>query len=150
MPEAKSKVKRPLATKTGKAGSEMVKAEKAKTGKVSGKSKAAEKVSGKREPAKLKALKELPDRSGQNSTVLSSKLSYEGPLFKVFTEQVREPGGKESRRDIIRHNGSVVILAVDASKSRKDPLIIMEQQYRHAAGQYLVELPAGKLEAGAD
>jgi ADP-ribose pyrophosphatase len=150
MPEAKSKVKRPLATKTGKAGSEMVKAEKAKTGKVSGKSKAAEKVSGKREPAKLKALKELPDRSGQNSTVLSSKLSYEGPLFKVFTEQVREPGGKESRRDIIRHNGSVVILAVDASKSRKDPLIIMEQQYRHAAGQYLVELPAGKLEAGED
>lgn len=99
---------------------------------------------------KIKVLKELPDRSQEKSSVVSSRLSYEGPLFKVFTEQVREPNGKESRRDVIRHNGSVVILAVDSSKSKKDPLIILEQQYRHAAGQYLVELPAGKLEAGED
>jgi len=115
------------------------------------------KISGKKEPKSVaKASKKrvleasLPDRSSQKATVLSSGLSYEGPLFKVFTEQVREPGGKEARRDIIRHNGSVVILAADTSKSRKDPLIIMEQQYRHAAGQYLIELPAGKLEAGED
>ena len=99
---------------------------------------------------KLAVAKELPDRTGQKATVLSSKLSYQGPLFKVFTEQVREPGGKESRRDVIRHNGSIVILAVDSSKDKKDPRIIMEQQYRHAAGQYLVELPAGKLEPGED
>lgn len=99
---------------------------------------------------KLAVAKELPDRSGEKATVLSSKLSYQGPLFKVFTEQVREPSGTESRRDVIRHNGSIVILAVDASKDKKDPRIIMEQQYRHAAGQYLVELPAGKLEAGED
>ena len=99
---------------------------------------------------KLAVAKELPDRTGQKADVLSSKLSYEGPLFKVFTEQVREPAGTESRRDVIRHNGSIVILAVDSSKDKKDPRIIMEQQYRHAAGQYLVELPAGKLEAGED
>ena len=99
---------------------------------------------------KLVVAKELPDRSAEKAKVLSSKLSYEGPLFKVFTDQVREPGGTESRRDVIRHNGSVVILAVDASKNKKDPRIIMEQQYRHAAGHYLVELPAGKLEAGED
>ena len=99
---------------------------------------------------KLAVAKELPDRSREKATVLSSKLSYQGPLFKVFTEQVREPSGTESRRDVIRHNGSIVILAVDASKDKKDPRIIMEQQYRHAAGQYLVELPAGKLEPGED
>ena len=97
-----------------------------------------------------KTKSELPDRSGQKSRVLSSKRSYAGPLFNVFTEQVVEPSGKEVRRDVIRHNGSVVILAVDSSKSRKNPLIILEQQYRHAAGQYLVELPAGKLEPGED
>jgi ADP-ribose pyrophosphatase len=97
-----------------------------------------------------KAAKKLPDRSGEKGRVVSSRLSYEGPLFKVFTEQVHEPGGKDSRRDIIRHNGSVVILAVDSSKHKKDPLIIVEQQYRHAAGRYLIELPAGKLEAGED
>ena len=99
---------------------------------------------------KLAVAKELPDRQGQKSEVLLSRLSYEGPLFKVFTEQVREPSGHESRRDVIRHNGSIVILAVDSSKDKKDPRIILEQQYRHAAGQYLVELPAGKLEPGED
>ncbi len=82
--------------------------------------------------------------------VLSSEVAYEGPLFKVLKEQVREPNGHVGNRDIIRHNGSVVILAVDASgkKGKKDPLLIMERQYRHAAGQYLWELPAGKIEPG--
>src|ERR1035438_1870197 len=50
----------------------------------------------------------------------------------------------------ICHNGSVVILAIDTSKSKKDPWIVIERQYRHAANQFLWELPAGKLEAGAD
>jgi ADP-ribose pyrophosphatase len=98
----------------------------------------------------LEVKKELPNRAGQKAKVISSKKSYAGPLFNVFTEQVEEPGGKPVRRDIIRHNGSIVILAIDSSKSKKDPLIILEQQYRHAAGQYLVELPAGKLETGED
>jgi ADP-ribose pyrophosphatase len=51
---------------------------------------------------------------------------------------------------VIRHNGSVVILAIDSSKSRKNPWIVIERQYRHAANQYLWELPAGKLEPGED
>ncbi len=84
--------------------------------------------------------------------VLHSKQVYEGPLFTVFKEEVREPNGHVSKRDVIRHNGSVVVLAVDESgkKGRKDPLIIMERQYRHAAGQYLWELPAGKIEPGEE
>jgi ADP-ribose pyrophosphatase len=39
-----------------------------------------------------------------------------------------------------------VILAVDESKNPKDPEIILEKQYRHAAGQFLFELPAGRVE----
>lgn len=105
---------------------------------------------GLREVAGLKVQKTLPVRSADNARVLSSKVSYTGPLFRVLTEEVSEPDGKQTTRDIIRHNGSVVVLAVDSSKSRKDPLVIMEQQYRHAAGQYLIELPAGKLEPGED
>ena len=89
-------------------------------------------------------------RSARDAKVLSSKVSYQGPLFRVLTEEVSEPDGKQTTRDIIRHNGSIVILAVDTSKGRKDPRVIMEQQYRHAAGQYLIELPAGKLEPGED
>ncbi|MDI3254008.1 MAG: NUDIX hydrolase [Bacillota bacterium] len=79
--------------------------------------------------------------------VLSSRTAFEGPLFRVEIDEVREPGNRISRRDVIRHNGSVVILAVDDSRKR-DPLIVMERQYRHAAGQYMWEIPAGKIEEG--
>ena len=53
-------------------------------------------------------------------------------------------------RDVVRHNGSVVILAIDDTKSKRDPMIVMERQYRHAAKEFLLEVPAGKLEAGED
>ncbi len=81
--------------------------------------------------------------------VISSKLSYEGPLFRVYTDEIVE-NGREVTRDVVRHNGSIVILAVDDTKSKRDPLIVMERQYRHAAKEYLLEVPAGKMEAGED
>jgi ADP-ribose pyrophosphatase len=78
--------------------------------------------------------------------VISSKLSYKGKVFSVFTDKVQEPGGHINVRDVIRHNGSVVMLAVDESRDPDDPDILFERQYRHAAGQYLIELPAGRVE----
>ena len=75
---------------------------------------------------------------------------FEGALFRVVRDRLIEPGGKEGVRDVVRHNGSAVILAVDNSKSKKDPWIVMERQYRHAANRFLWEVPAGKLDAGED
>src|SRR5690348_4096243 len=45
------------------------------------------------------------------SKLIASKLAFKGTVFKVFTETVVEPGGHKTTRDVIRHNGSVVILA---------------------------------------
>jgi ADP-ribose pyrophosphatase len=87
-------------------------------------------------------------KSSKKATLISSKLSYKGKVFDVYTDKVIEPTGVENVRDVIRHNGSVVILAVDESKNPKDPEIILERQYRHAAGQFLLELPAGRVEPG--
>ena len=81
--------------------------------------------------------------------VISSKLSYEGPLFRVYTDEILE-NGRQVSRDVVRHNGSVVILAIDDTKSKRDPMIVMERQYRHAAKEYLLEVPAGKMEEGED
>jgi ADP-ribose pyrophosphatase len=78
--------------------------------------------------------------------VISSKLAYKGKVFSVFSDKVEEPGGNINTRDVIRHNGSVVMLAVDESKDPNDPEIVFERQYRHAAGQILIELPAGRVE----
>ena len=87
-------------------------------------------------------------KSSTKAKLISSKLSYKGKVFSVFTDTVLEPSGSTNVRDVIRHNGSVVILAVDESKNPKDPDIIFERQYRHAAGQFLIELPAGRVEPG--
>ncbi len=95
-----------------------------------------------------KAAKDVKKQKQGEAEVLSSKMVFESSAFKVFTDQVVEPGGREARRDVVRHNGSVVVLAIDDSKSKKDPMLVMERQYRHAAGQYLWEIPAGKIDDG--
>jgi len=82
------------------------------------------------------------------ATVLKSKVAFTGKAFTVTTDTVTEPGGVTSTRDVIQHNGSVIILAVDASANPADPTILLERQYRHAAGRFLIELPAGRIEPG--
>ncbi|MGD0986620.1 MAG: NUDIX hydrolase [Candidatus Sulfotelmatobacter sp.] len=85
-------------------------------------------------------------KSSNRARILSSRTVYRGPAFWVTTDQVQEPGGVRARRDIVHHNGSVVVLAVDESGSA--PRVLLERQYRHAANSYLWELPAGRIDPG--
>src|SRR5277367_5165198 len=78
--------------------------------------------------------------------VISSRVVYRGPAFNVTADQVLEPSGVRTRRDIVHHSGSVVILAVDDSSH--EPQVLLERQYRHAAQQMLWELPAGRIDHG--
>ena len=90
------------------------------------------------------------DEIGQ-ARVLASRVSYRGPVFSVTTDQVEEPGGVRARRDVMRHSGSMVVLAVDdaAGAARKgEPRILLERQYRHAAQSMMWELPAGRIDDG--
>jgi ADP-ribose pyrophosphatase len=84
--------------------------------------------------------------------VLSSRVSYQGPVFSVTTDEVEEPGGVRARRDVVRHSGSIVVLAVDdaaVKAGRKSgPLVLLERQYRHAAQSMMWELPAGRIDDG--
>ncbi len=89
-----------------------------------------------------------PKLSGK-AKLLSSKVAYEGKVFSVHADTVIEPGStKPETRDVIRHSGSVVVLAVDDTSNPQDPTIILIRQYRHAAGQFLLELPAGRINPG--
>src|SRR5271166_1913999 len=85
-------------------------------------------------------------KSGPKAQILSSRMVYRGPVFWVTTDEVQEPGGIRARRDVIHHPGSVVVLAVDESGSK--PRALLERQYRHAAQDYLWELPAGRIDPG--
>lgn len=103
-----------------------------------------------RKPEAVKVIKgKLNVRPGKTAAVSASKTVYQGPLFRVDKETVNEPECPAVVRDIVRHGGSVVILAVDDAR-KKDPLVVLERQYRHAAGQFLYEVPAGKIDPGED
>jgi len=80
--------------------------------------------------------------------VLSSTVVHSAPVFQVTSDEVIEPSGARVRRDIIRHPGSVVILALDERKS--EPSVLLIRQYRYAANQELWELPAGRIDEGED
>jgi len=75
--------------------------------------------------------------------ILKSKMVFEGNVFGVRRDQVREPGGLRATREVITHPGSVVVLPVLA-----DGRILMIRQYRHATRQYLWELVAGRIDEG--
>jgi len=78
--------------------------------------------------------------------VLSSKVVYDGKVFQVTSDKVKEPSGITAQRDIVRHSGSVVVLAIDEDGS--EPRVLLERQYRYAAEEYLWELPAGRIDPG--
>jgi len=84
--------------------------------------------------------------SKTKARVISSKVAYRGPAFWVSTDEVVEPTGIRVRRDIVHHSGSVVILAIE--ESRSEIKVLLERQYRHAAQQFLWELPAGRIDKG--
>ena len=86
--------------------------------------------------------------NSSNARLISSRTVYRGPVFWVTTDYVQEPGGVRVRRDLIHHSGSVVVLAVDDSGAT--PRVLLERQYRHAAGDYLWELPAGRIDPGEE
>jgi len=80
------------------------------------------------------------------ANILKSRVAYRAPVFYVTSEVVREPSGVTARRDIVRHPGSVVVLAVEGSG--KNARVLLAKQFRHAANSEMLELPAGRIDPG--
>ena len=75
---------------------------------------------------------------------LSSEMKFDGKLIQV-TYDVAEVNGKEAWREVVHHPGASAVVAIDENNR-----IIMEKQFRYALNDYLLEIPAGKLDAGED
>jgi len=86
-------------------------------------------------------------KSSNSAHVISSRTVFKGRVFSVVSDQVQEPDNVNVRRDIIRHPGSIVVLAVDDTDA-KHPRVLLERQYRYAANARLWELPAGRIDSG--
>ena len=73
--------------------------------------------------------------------LLDRKSIYEGRVIQVSVDTVDLPNGMRLPLEIVRHPGGAAVVALDDQNR-----ICMLRQYRHAAGGYIFELPAGKLE----
>jgi len=73
---------------------------------------------------------------------LSSEKIYDGKVFRVTKDIVKLSNGEQTLREVVHHNGGVVIAA------EKDGKILFVKQYRYPAQSAIYELPAGKLDKG--
>jgi ADP-ribose pyrophosphatase len=65
---------------------------------------------------------------------------YKGRVFSLVREIVDLPNGRRANLDIIQHPGAAAMLPVTDKG-----LVLLLKQYRHAAGGFLWEIPAGTL-----
>ena len=72
------------------------------------------------------------------------KTLFKGRILSLHLDKIKLPDGSVAKREVIEHGGGVAILAIYEGD------VLMVRQYRHPAGQHLLELPAGKLEKGED
>src|SRR3984893_19039567 len=85
----------------------------------------------------------MADKKPRVAKVPPSKTIYKGKIFGIRRDEVIEPSGVRTTREVITHPGSVVVLPV-----LPDGRILLIQQYRHPARQYLWELVAGRMDPG--
>ena len=70
---------------------------------------------------------------------------YSGKILNLEVDRVRLPNGHVTVREVVRHPGAAVVVPV-----LPDGRVVLVRQYRYPAGRVLLELPAGKLDAGED
>lgn len=76
---------------------------------------------------------------------LASRRVFDGRILKVEVDRLVEPSGQEVEREVVRHPGSVVLIALTPEER-----MLFVRQYRYAVDEHLLEVPAGTLEPGED
>ena len=85
----------------------------------------------------------MATRKTEKAKILRSTIIYKGPVFGIRRDELIEPGGVRTTREMITHPGSVVVLPI-----LPDGRLLLIRQYRHAARQFLWELVAGRIDEG--
>lgn len=83
------------------------------------------------------------DKGLLREATLTSEIVFRGRVLHLRVDSVRLPSGRSSTREVVVHPGAVAIVPL-----ADDGRIVLTRQYRHAASQVLIEIPAGTLEDG--
>lgn len=77
-------------------------------------------------------------------TTIRSETLFEGRVLRLTHDEVELPDGSRSKREVVYHRGGVCVAALD-----KDNNLLFVRQFRYPYREAVLELPAGKLEAGS-
>jgi 8-oxo-dGDP phosphatase len=77
--------------------------------------------------------------------VVASEPLYEGRVISLRRDTVAMPGGGDSVREVVVHQGAVAVAALDDQDR-----VLLLRQYRHPFGRHLWELPAGLRDADGE
>lgn len=81
--------------------------------------------------------------AAKSEKTVDLSIAFKGRIVTIEKHDVVFDDGSTAYREIARHCGGVGILAID-----RDDRVIMVKQYRKPYEEFLLEIPAGKLEAG--
>jgi len=79
---------------------------------------------------------------------IASRRIHTGRIINLDADDVRFPDGSTGTMDIIRHPGASAIVPLLSDVAGDDPQLLLIRQYRYAAGGFVYEIPAGRLDAG--
>lgn len=80
-------------------------------------------------------------------TLISTSRVYTGRIISLDVDTVEFPNGTVGELEMIRHPGASAVLPFLDPPSDPDPRVLLIKQYRHATGDYLWEIPAGRRDA---
>jgi len=77
-------------------------------------------------------------------TLLSTKRVFTGRIISLDIDTVQFPNGNVGELEMIRHPGASAVLPFLDPMDSENPRVLLIRQYRHATGDYLWEIPAGR------
>ena len=78
-----------------------------------------------------------------DARTLARHTAFDGRVLKLSVDRVEMPNGKVTELEVIRHPGAAAMVPL-----ADDGTVLLVRQYRYATGDWLLEVPAGKLDAG--
>ena len=78
-------------------------------------------------------------------TRVSRQCVYDGRLLHVYSDTVRLPNGRTAGREVLEHQGAVCVVPLD-----RNGCVTLVRQFRYAVGREVLEIPAGKIDAGEE
>src|SRR6266581_3406686 len=89
-------------------------------------------------------------RAGGSARKIASRRVYTGKVLNLDVDRVQFPDRSIGELEMIRHPGASAIVPFVGEATDANPSILLIKQYRYAADEYLLEIPAGRLDPGED